>query len=136
VRVFEGTSPFPVLALVAFGFGVLVLLAELQSPTSLLWTGKRVPASIEGGIAFYRYDGVEYSIDVPGEGPGPLGHGRPATVFIDPNEPSRAMLDSPQRWVEAGFVLFGFVVAAVLLATGFVRRSVRRRRRLRAARAT
>ncbi len=125
---FDGTAPFPVLALVAFVFGLLVLFAELQSPTVLLWTGTRVPATIDGGIAFYRVHGEQYTLDVPGAH-GPLGQPRPASVYVDPHDPSTAMLDSSQRWVEAALVGSGFVVSAVLLAVGFGRRARRRRRR-------
>jgi hypothetical protein len=58
----------------------------------------------------------------------------PTAVWLDRDDPtdsSKAYLENPyNRWTDFVFVVGWFVVAAVILAAGFVRRWVRRRRRI------
>lgn len=122
---FEDTGAFTALAIALLVLGSLFVLAEVQSPSMLQWTGTGVHASQSGGIAFYSFQGQTYTLDVPT----PAAFS--STVYIDPADPSTAMFSNTlTRLTEAATVAGPYVAAALLLALGFARRS--RRRRLRA----
>ncbi|MEP7034783.1 MAG: hypothetical protein ABI662_12245 [Dermatophilaceae bacterium] len=125
-RWFEDTGPFTAFAVTFLVLGSLFVLAEVQSPSMLQWNGTGVHASQSGGIAFYSFRGQTYTLNVPT----PAAFS--STIYIDPAEPSTAMFSNPvTRWTEAGTVAGPFVVAALLLALGFVRKARRRRLRRR-----
>jgi hypothetical protein len=120
------TRPSTVVALVLVVVGLLFALVEAQSPSKLYWTGDAVAATNSGGIAYYRVHGQQYTLDVPGPAP---AHDTPVTVFVDPGDPSQALLSRPTRWVDAAAVLCWFVAAVALVAVAALRRSSRRRQR-------
>lgn len=122
---FEDTGLFTGFAVALFVFGSLFVLAEVQSPSMLQWTGTGVHASQSGGIAFYSFQGQTYTLDVPT----PAAFS--STVYFDPADPSTAMFSNTlTRWTEAATVAGPYAAAALLLALGFARRSRRRRLRL------
>lgn len=126
-RWFEDTGAFTGFAVAFFVVGSLFILAELQSPTMLQWTGTAVHDVQSGGIAYYSFQGQTYTLNVPS--PGSFS----STVYIDPSDPSTAMFSNTlTRWTEAATVAGPYAVAALLLALGLARRSRRRRARLRA----
>ena len=98
--------------------GVLFLLVEAQSASKLYWTGRAVAGTNSGGIVFYDVKGVQYTVDAPGPAP---KTDEPVTVYVDPSDPSHALIDRPTRWIDAGTVLVWFVAAAVCLGAGVVR---------------
>jgi len=123
-RWFEDMGAFIVGAVVLFLLGSLFLGATLQSPTLLQWTGTAVHSVERGGIAYYSYGGMEYTLDVTS----PWLHS--GTVYVDPENPSDAMISNPViRLTELVTIGGPYAASALLLAFGFARRS--RRRRLR-----
>jgi len=95
-------------------FGLLMLLAELQSPDLVLWTGRPVKATESGSIVTYTLNGVGYSFD---------GHDREASappetvvVYVDPHDPAAGVLNKPAaRVLEASLVLGPFVLAVAVV---------------------
>jgi hypothetical protein len=112
------------IALVVLGLGFVGLVA--QSPNRLYWVGERVTGTIDGGIAYYRVDGEEYSLDDTGS---PRPDGTRVTVYVDHDEPSEALLRRPVMWVEGGAILSCFAAALLVLLLAPVRRNLRSRHR-------
>ena len=128
-RWFEDMSPYTWFAAALFVLGSAFILADLQSPSLLQWTGTQVPDVQSGGIAYYSFRGVEYTLDLPVRAPGQSA--MPGTVVLDPADPSQAVFARPlSKWIEATVVVGPYATSLMVLAFGFARRS--RRRRLRA----
>ena len=128
-RWFEDMSTYTWFAAALFVLGSGFILADLQSPSLLQWTGTQVADVQKGGIAYYSFKGVEYTLDLPVRAPGQSA--MPSTVVLDPENPSQAMFSRPlSKWIEATLVVGPYVTSLLVLAFGFARRS--RRRRLRA----
>ena len=128
-RWFEDMSPYTWFAAALFVLGSAFILADLQSPSLLQWTGTQVPDVQSGGIAYYSFRGVEYTLDLPVRAPGQSA--MPGTVVLNPADPSQAMFARPlSKWIEATVVVGPYATSLMVLAFGFARRS--RRRRLRA----
>lgn len=124
-HVFEGTGPFPGFALAFVILGSVFLLAAALSPNTLQWTGQAARGTERGGILFYSYGGQTYTLDDPAASPAAA-----QTVFVDPSNPSNAMLDSPfDRWIDLLTIGGPYAAAALLLATGYLRRARNRHRR-------
>ena len=122
-------SPYTWFAAALFVLGSGFILADLQSPSLLQWTGTQVPDVQSGGIAYYSFRGVEYTLDLPVRAPGQSA--MPNTVVLDPADPSQAMFARPlSKWIDATLVVGPYATSLLVLAFGFARRS--RRRRLRA----
>ena len=127
-RWFEDMSTYTWFAAALFVLGSGFILADLQSPSLLQWTGTQVADVQSGGIA-YSFKGVEYTLDLPVRAPGQSA--MPSTVVLDPENPSQAMFSRPlSKWIEATVVVGPYATSLLVLAFGFARRS--RRRRLRA----
>ena len=127
MRWFEDTGAFPAFAVALFILGSLFVLAEIQSPSMLQWTGTPVHATQSGGIAFYQFQGQMYTLNVA------TPSAFSSTIYIDPAEPSTAMFGNPvTRFSEAATVAGPYLVALLLLGLGFARRTRRRRKRLQA----
>jgi hypothetical protein len=128
-RWFEDMSPFTWFAAALFLLGSAFILADLQSASLLQWTGTEVSDVQSGGIAYYSFNGVEYTLNVPARAPGQSA--MPSTVVLDPGDPSQAMFSRPlSKWIEAVLVLGPYTTSVLVLSYGFARRS--RRRQLRA----
>ena len=113
-----------VAAAVLFVLGSLFVGATVQSPSVLQWTGTAVPAVESGGISYYSFHGQNYTLDVTSRWV------QADTVYLDPEDPSDAMLGNPVvRWAEFASVAGPYAGAVLLLTYGFVRRSKRRRLR-------
>ena len=52
-----------------------------------------------------------------------------ATVYVDEDDPNRALVDRPDRWVYIVSVLAWFAAAAVVLSLGALRRVGKKRER-------
>jgi hypothetical protein len=129
-RWFEDMGPFTWFAAALFVLGSAFILADLQSPSLLQWTGTQVPDVQSGGIAYYSFHGVEYTLDLPVRAPGQPA--MPGTVVLDPADPSRAIFSRAlSKWIEGAVVVGPYATSVLVLAIGFARRS--RRRHLRAA---
>jgi hypothetical protein len=123
-RWFADMSFFAAIAAALFVLGSGFVLADLQSPSLLQWTGTEVPNVQSGGIACYSFHGVKYTMDVPlrALGQGPM----PSTVYLDPADPSHATFSRPlTKWIEAVVVVGSYATSALVLAFGFARRSRR-----------
>jgi hypothetical protein len=107
--------------------GCTAILVEVQSPSSIYWTGERISATSEGGIIYYRYGGRDYTINDEHRDARDVQR-VPVAVFVDPDEPTTARADGPARWLDAALVSVWFVAAAVLVPFGVVRQRRRRRR--------
>jgi hypothetical protein len=105
--------------------GLLFMLAELQSPSRLYWTGDAVTGTNSGGIIYYQVDGENYTLTALGDAP---AHDTAVTVYVDPDDPSQALASRVTKWVDAGVVLVWFVAAAGCLALAALRRTSDRRR--------
>jgi len=103
--------------------GGLFLLVEAQSPSKLYWTGESVPGVNHGGIIYYSVDGQQETIDAPGPAP---RHDIPVTVYVDPANPTDALVLGPGRWIEAVALGVWFLAAAALLLAPPLKRAFRR----------
>lgn len=122
-RLFEDLGAFTAGAVALFLLGSLLLLAAVQSPTMLQWTGNAVHDVQSGGIAYYSFQGQSYTLNVPS----PAAWS--STVYLDPADPSNAIFGNPvTRWSDIVLVGGPYTASALLLALGFARRSRRRRR--------
>jgi len=109
-------------AALLFVVGSLFLVAAVQSPTMLQWTGTAVKVVENGGIAYYSFHGQSYTLDVTT----PLQ--RSNTVYVDPAEPSNAIFSNPvTRWADIATVGGPYAASVLVLTLGFARRSRRRR---------
>ncbi len=124
----DGAGPFLAGAAAFCVLALLGVLVVLQSPTRLLWTGTTVQGRVDGGIAYYSYQGRSYSVDAVGASASDPPHH--ATVYLDPSDPQDARLDNtPARMVDAGFVGTALLGAVVFAVAGLTRRWRTRRRR-------
>lgn len=134
--VVDGMKPFFMGAAVLFGFGILVLLVQLQSASFVQWDGIGVRGDTYRGVTTYSYNGETYSIDNPDISVDDTRH-LPTTVWLprsNPDDPEHAFIDSPvDRWTDFVFLTIWFFGAAVVLTVGMVRLRLRRRRRDREA---
>ena len=127
---FDGAGWFVGLAAVLFAFALLAVLIGLQSTDSLRWTGQQVTGTEQQGLVYYRWQGQSYTLDIPG-----YGSSRTVTVYLDPGDPSHAVVDNVFDRVVA-VLLVGVPVAGgvALLAAGgsrnyrWARRNARRAR--------
>lgn len=128
-RSFEGLGCLGVVAVIMLVVGVLALLIELQSATAVLWTGQSATAHDRGGVGFFPYKGVSYTVIVPNEAttaPAP-----DITVYFDAKNPNLALVDSAAtRWLDASFVAAPFTVGLAVMLAGLSRNRKRRRARL------
>ena len=127
---YDGAGWFVAGAVVLLVFALLALLVGLQSPDRVLWTGQQVIGTEQQGIVTYLWHGQPYSIAAPGN-----GSAKAVSVYLDPADPSQAMLDNVFDRVAAGLLILGPVVAAlVLLVLGGTRNYRWFRRKLKLAR--
>ena len=80
---FDGAGWFVGGAVVLLVFALLAVLAGLQSPDSMLWTGQQVTGTEQQGLVYYRWQGQSYSLDVPGS-----GSSKAVSVYFKPGDPS------------------------------------------------
>jgi hypothetical protein len=117
-RLFEGTGPFPAIALALAALGTIFLVLTLNSIGGLVWTGTAVHGTEHNGMVLYRYHGTNYSVDDSGS-----TRSGPRTVYIDPSNPGRAVLDTAaSEALQTSVVAIPFA-----LALGFALHSVRRK---------
>jgi hypothetical protein len=115
---------------VLFVFALLAMLVGLQSPDRVLWTGQQVVGTEHGGIVTYWWHGQSYSLDVPG-----YGSSKAVSVYLDPGNPSQAMVDNVLDRVLAALLILGPVAGGVvLLVVGGTRNYRWERRKLKRAR--
>jgi hypothetical protein len=127
---FDGAGWFVGGAVVLLVVALVAVLAGLQSPDRVLWTGQQVVGTEQGGIVTYRWDGQSYSLDVPG-----YGSSKAVSVYLNPGDPSQAMVDNVfDRVVAALLVLGPAAGAVVLLVVGGTRNYRWFRRKLKLAR--
>lgn len=116
-RGFDGAGWFAAGAGALLFAALLVALLELQSPSSLLWTGRPVTGTEQGGIAYYRWQGQTYTVDVPG-----YGSATTLTLYLDPANPGSAIPDSlAGRLTTSLGVGVPLLAAVVVLAIGGTR---------------
>ena len=99
--------------------GTLFVLLELQNPSKVYWTGQAVEGTDRGGIIYYEVHGQQYTIDDQRRHFVPEQH---VTVYVDPADPSHALLPSPSRWIDAVVVLVWFVAGLLVLVVSALRR--------------
>ena len=122
-RWFEDMGTFVAGAVALFMVGSLFLVAAVQGPSMLQWSGTAVKAVESGGIAYYSFHGQTYTLDVTS----PVLQSD--TVYLDPADPSNAMFSNPvTRWTDIAAVGGPYTALVLLLTLGFARRSRRRRR--------
>ena len=107
---YDGSGWFVAGAVVLLVIAALALLAGLQSPDRVLWTGQGVTGAERQGIVYYSWHGQSYSIDASGN-----GSAKDVSVYLDPADPSQAMIDNIPDRVVAGLLIAGPVVAALVL---------------------
>ena len=127
---FDGAGWFVGAAVVLLVFALLAALVGLQSPDSVLWTGQQVTGTEQQGLVYYRWQGQSYSLDVPGS-----GSSKAISVYLNPGDPSQAIVDNVlDRVLAALFVLGPAAGAVVLLVIGGTRNYRWQRRKLKLAR--
>ena len=127
---FDGAGWYVGLAVALFAFALLWVLLGLQSPESVLWTGQHVTGTEQNGLVYYRWQDQSYTIVVSGN-----GSAKAVSVYLDPGNPSQAMVDNAFDRVVA-ILLVGVPVAggvALLIAGGtrnyrWARRNAKRAR--------
>lgn len=107
---YDGSGWFVGGAGVLLVFAALALLVGLQSPDRVLWTGQQVIGTEHQGIVYYSWHGQSDSIDAPG-----TGSAKAVSVYLDPADPSQAMIDNIPDRVVAGLLVLGPVAAALVL---------------------
>jgi Protein of unknown function (DUF3592) len=114
---FDGAAWFVGLAVALFVFALLAVLIGFQSPDSVLWTGQHVTGTEQQGVVYYRWHGQSYSLDASG-----YGSSNAVSVYLDPGDPSQAVLENVADRV-AAVLLVGVPVAGgvVLLVLGGTR---------------
>lgn len=117
--------PWTVVGLALAVVGVLFVLVWVQSPSMLYWTGEKVIGHNRDGLVYYRVDGENNTIDDTRPIP---PYNTPVTVYVNPQEPSQALIEKPARWLDAVGVLGWFAAAAACLLWSALRPAVRRRR--------
>lgn len=121
---FDGAGWFVAGAAGLFVVALLAVVLSLQVD-NLMWTGQPVHGTEQGGIVYYTWHGQSYTVD-DSQG---LGHGTSVTVYINPANPSGAVLDNPTDRVITYLVVGLPVLAgAGLLVMGGTRKSRWRRR--------
>lgn len=127
---FDGAGWFVGAAVVLLVVALLAVLAGLQSPDSMLWTGQQVTGTEQHGLVYYRWQGQSYSLDVSG-----FGSSKAVSVYFNPGDPSQAIVDNVPDRVVAGLLVLGPVAGAVvLLVIGGTRNYRWQRRKLKRAR--
>jgi hypothetical protein len=125
-------GPFLGTAAVFAVIGFLALLLEIQSPSFAMWSGIKVQGTTYGGLTRYTYLGEPFTIDNRQAAAGDMRR-VPTTVWLsrsDPADSSKAYIESTRtRWLDFGFVVGWFVIAALIVGAGFLTRWVHRRRR-------
>jgi len=120
-RWFEDMGTFIAGAVALFVVGSLFLVAAVQSPSMLQWTGTAVRSAESGGLLYYTFHGQTYTLDVTSP---VLGS---STVYVDPADPSNAMLSNPlTRLTDIGSVGGPYAASLLLLTFGLTRRARRR----------
>ena len=126
---FDGAGWLPGVAAVLFAFALLAALLELESPDAVRWTGQRVVGTEIGGIVSYRWHGQTYALGAPG-----FGSSKAVSVYLDPANPSNALLDNPfLRAFQGSLVAVPLAGGVVLLVLGLTRRRRWARRQRHAA---
>ena len=127
---FDGAGWFVGAAVVLLVFALLAALVGLQSPDSMLWTGQQVTGTEQQGLVYYRWQGQSYSLDVPGS-----GSSKAVSVYLNPGDPSQAVVDNVFDRTLAGLLILGPAAGAVvLLVLGGTRNYRWQRRKLKRAR--
>ena len=107
---FDGAGWFVAGAGLLFFVALLVALLVLQGGSRLLWTGQAVTGTEQQGIAYYHWQGQSYTVDVRGYGSSPA-----ITVYLDPGNPSDAVVDSTASRVTDGLGVGLPVLAGIAL---------------------
>jgi hypothetical protein len=124
---FDGAGWSLGLAAAFFLFALISGIAEAESTSVVLWTGQHVVAPESHGIAYFRYHGRSYAVDVPGYGSAPA-----VDVYFDPGDPANAMADNAASRAVTGLLVGGPAFAGlVVLSIGLTRRWRWRRRQAR-----
>src|SRR5690242_6558914 len=127
---FDGAGWYVGAAVVLLVFALLAVLAGLQSSDSVLWTGQQVTGTEQQGLVYYRWQGQSYSLAVPGS-----GSSKAVSVYLNPGDPSQAVIDNVFDRVLAGLLVLGPAAGAVvLLVIGGTRNYRWQRRKLKRAR--
>lgn len=119
--------PSTIVAIVLVVLGLIFVSLEAQSQNWVYYTGQKVTGTVDGGIAYYKVDGEQYTQDDP-QVPQPPD-GTKITVYYHQGDPSAALLDRPVRLIEGAGMVAWFVAAALIVLVSAARRTVRRRRR-------
>ena len=121
---FTGAGLFLVAAAALVLLGFFFALAELLSPDLVTWTGRCIPATEQGGIAFYTVNGKAESVNDPNQPATAPTH--PVTVCYDPAHPEVAQVLVPaSHVVESVEVLVPLVLAVVVFGYGVLIRPMR-----------
>lgn len=121
---FTGAGLFLVLGAVLFLFGVFFALADLLSPDVVTWTGRCIPATERGGIAYYAVNGKTEAVNDPNEPATAPTH--TVTVCYDPVHPEQGMVLVPAAHVlETVEIAAPIVLALIVLTYGVVIRPMR-----------
>jgi hypothetical protein len=122
----SGTGPFALLGVAFAVVSVGFLVAALQPPSGLEWTGNAMKGSERDGIVYYSVHGKTYAADDVGS----FRTGT-ATVYIDPHDPNVAIVDKPaSRYIDMATVLGPGALAVACGVMGFRRKRSRRRAQL------
>jgi hypothetical protein len=127
--VLDGAAWSVGLAAALFVFALLFVALDFQSPEIVLWTGHHVVATEQHGLATFRWQGQDYTVDVPG-----FGSGKKVDIYFNPADPSGAMADNVPDRVFAGLLVGGPVILGVaVLVAGLTRKRRWARRQSRGA---
>ena len=116
-KIFDGAGWFLALGAACFVFALLAVVLEFLSPNIVEWTGQQITGSEQGGIVYYQWHGQSYTVDGPGN-----GSQKAITVYLDPGNPSHAMVNDVSDRIEAGMlVAFPAALGLTFLIVGGTR---------------
>jgi len=123
----DGSGPYLLAALVFLLLTTLLLIAQVESPDFVIWNGHCVPATEQGGLAYFQVSGQQFTVNDVAAQPNAAGT---VTVCYYASHPEQGVVLNPlERWFEASVVGLPFLAAVAILIVGLVIEPVRIRRR-------
>jgi len=118
-RRLDGAGPYLWGAFLVSLLGVGFLLAQLQSNDLVTWTGRCIPATLQGGLAYYTVNGQPQAVNDP-----LVSASHPTTTVTacyDPAHPEQGQVLHPlTHAIEAALVGVPLLTALVILVFGLV----------------
>ena len=128
-KIFDGAGWSVGVAAALVLFALLGVGFVAQTPEVVLWTGQHAVGTEQNGLVLFRWQGRDYSVDMPG-----YGSSQAVSVYFEPGNPTDAMADNiGDRALAILLVAVPLLLAAAVLLAGLTRKRRWARQRSRAA---